>query len=175
MEELERLLSGSGGAEDLRIAIVGIGNPLNADDVAGVQVARGLIDALRQKRGAAPDASAEMEAGERALVIAGGPAPESFSGPLRRFQPEVVVLVDAAEMGEPPGTVGVFDWTEALGMSASTHTMPPSLLARFLAEELHCRMALVGIQPASLEFDGPVSPEVRQSVDLLISRLAQFL
>ena len=35
-----------------------------------------------------------------------GPAPENFTGPLRRFRPDLVLLVDAAQMDAEPGTIG---------------------------------------------------------------------
>lgn len=148
-----------------RLAILGIGNELNGDDAAGVLVARGLTARLNTLR--AP-------AGDQILVIEAGPAPESFTGPLRRFAPNLVVLVDAAEMEEPAGTVRVFDWTEAEGMSASTHSMPPSMLAKFLVAELGCRVALVGIQPAGLAFDSGVSQAVRISVQEIVSEIASL-
>jgi len=132
-----------------RLAVVGIGNELNGDDAAGVLVARALRPLQRSDF----------------LVIEAGPAPENFTGTLRRFRPEQILLVDAAEMGEPPGTVAWVDWPAAGGWGGSTHTLPPSVLARFLVEELGCRAALVGIQPARLDFGAGVSAAVRRAVD----------
>lgn len=153
------------GIGSLRVAIVGIGNELNGDDAAGVLAARAL---MRAQPGEAP-----LRAG--VLVIDGGPAPESFTGPLRRFAPALVILIDAAEMGAAPGTARVFDWQDAAGLSASTHTMPPSMLAKFLMLELGCRVALVGIQPQRLDFDAPLSEPVREAVEQVAARLRQFL
>lgn len=154
---------------DIRIAIVGIGNSLNGDDAAGVIVARRLISWLETKapvRGNGYPQSIEL--GDL-LVIDAGPSPESFTGPLRRFHPDTIILVDAAELGEKPGVVRVFDWESADGMSASTHGMPPTLLAKFLVAELDCRVALVGIQPAHLRFESPVSGEIRCAVRRVVA------
>ncbi len=131
-----------------RLAVVGIGNELNSDDAAGVLVARALRD----------------ETNDHFLVIEAGLAPENFTSILRRFHPDLVVLVDAAELGEPPGTVTWAGWAEAGGWSGSTHTLPPSVLAQYLVEELGCEVSLVGIQPARLDFDAGVSTEVRRAV-----------
>src|SRR5512141_839488 len=76
-----------------RIAILGIGNPLRSDDAAGVLVARRLAD------------SALPRDLDSVLVIEAGHAPENATAGLRRFSPQVVLLVDAAEMGVAPGTV----------------------------------------------------------------------
>lgn len=143
-----------------RIAIIGVGNPLNGDDSAGPHVAQLLIEKMSAR-----------SAGEPILVLDAGPSPEAFSGPLRRFAPEMILMVDAAELGEPPGTIGWFDWSAAQGMSASTHSLPPSLLARFLVDDLGCRMVLIGIQPRQLDLDGGESPEVTAAVDQVVRAL----
>lgn len=150
----------------LRIAILGIGNELNGDDAAGVMVARKLRVTLN---------AANTSNADRILIIEAGPSPESFGGPLRRFRPDLVLLVDAAELGERPGTIAWIDWAWAQGLSASTHTMPPTLFARFLVEEIGCSVVMVGIQPAHLDFDRPVSAEVREAVDALVRDLAKRL
>jgi len=142
-----------------RVAILGIGNELNGDDAAGVLVARELLKKTRRR---------EQKPGSPATgcyIVEAGLAPEAFTGPLRRFQPDLVILVDAAELGEPPGTVAWYDWSQAEGMSASTHTLPPTVLAQFLMREMSCGVMLVGIQPKNLAFDTSVSAEVLRAVD----------
>jgi len=109
------------------------------------------------------------------LLIDAGPAPESFTGPLRRFQPGLVLIVDAAGMGERPGTVRWLDWQETLGFSGSTHTLPPHLLAGFLSAEIGCRVVLLGIEPATLEFNHQVSTPVNRSITNIVNRLAGLL
>lgn len=141
-----------------RIAILGIGNELNGDDAAGVLAARKLIES---------SGGWETKTGSQTpllYIVEAGMAPEAFTGPLRRFQPDLVVLIDAAELDEPPGTVACFDWAQAEGMSASTHTLPPTVLAQFLMREMGCRVMLIGIQPKSLSFDAVVSEEVLLAV-----------
>jgi hydrogenase 3 maturation protease len=147
-----------------RLAIVGMGHELRGDDAAGVLVARSL-QALCQ----------DQQADAGLLVIDGGNAPENTTGALRRFRPDLVLLVDAAHLDAQPGTVRWLGWEEMDGLSASTHTLPPTLLARYLAAELGCQMALLGIQPAQLLLDTPLSPAVRQGVDLVVCQLASVL
>lgn len=107
------------------------------------------------------------------IAIDGGPIPENATGPLRKFSPDFVILVDAADLGKPAGSV---EWLEADmidGMSASSHTLPLSVLGKFLEAELHCQVAYLGIQPAQLEFAAPLTREVRRSVDLLVSMISE--
>jgi hydrogenase 3 maturation protease len=144
-----------------RLALVGIGSELNGDDIAGVRIARLLIPRLAGSR--------------KVLVIDAGLAPENFTGVLRRFAPSLVILLDAAQMDEPPGTVRWLAWQAAGGLSASTHTQPPSTLAQYLIAELGCQVALLGIQPASLEPGSPLSPQVRKTISRIVKYFSNLL
>ncbi len=137
--------------------MLGIGSELNGDDAAGLLVARRLMEQVGAK--------------DWLLVIEAGQAPENFSGVLRRFQADVVLLVDAAEMGESPGSIAWLDWREADGFGASTHTTSLALLAQFLTGELGCRVVLLGIQPASVQEGDPVSSAVRQAAHSIVAQM----
>jgi hydrogenase 3 maturation protease len=150
-------------ASDLafRVAVLGVGNEFGGDDAAGVAAARVLIPLFAHR--------------ERVLVIEAGPAPENQTGALRAFRPALVLLLDAAQMNELPGTIRWLDWQQTTGLSASTHTLPLHMVSRFLAEELGCQVVLLGIQPASNLFDEPLSPAVRAAVDDLVPTLSEAL
>jgi hydrogenase 3 maturation protease len=143
-----------------RVALVGIGNELNGDDAAGVMVARRVVK---------PDVQMNW------LVIDAGPAPESFTGPMRKFQPDLVVFIDAAEMGEPVGTTAWLAWQATDGLSASTHSLPPTVLAKYLIHELGCQIAMIGIQPQQLELGNPLSPAVQKTVTEVAGCLSEFI
>jgi hydrogenase 3 maturation protease len=144
-----------------RVAIVGMGHELRGDDAAGIAVARALKSAL--------------DGDERLLVIDAGPAPENCTGPLRRFSPDYVLFVDAAQMDEPPGAIRCLSWHDMNGLGASTHTLSPRVLARFLASQLGCAITLIGIQPASNAIAAPLSPEVADAVDTVVLCLLRLL
>ena len=146
-----------------RVAILGIGNPLRSDDAVGVLVARRLAD------------SGLIRDLDSVLVMEAGHAPENATAGLRRFAPQVVLLIDAAEMGDVPGTIRWVDMEEIDGMSASTHTLPLSMLAKYLVLELGCEVKILGIQPGSTEIGESVSKEVLQAVDEIVSALAELL
>lgn len=150
-----------------RTAIIGIGNELNGDDAAGVLVARALQQLVSDRKPIPGFRSDHL------LVIDAGPSPEAFTGPLRRFQPDLIIMVDAAELGDPPGATRWFEWDAAEGMSASTHTLSPTVLSRFLVGELQCRIELLGIQPKSLDFDRDVSVEVQDAIKRVIAELEE--
>ena len=61
------------------------------------------------------------------------------------------------------------------GMSASTHSLPLSMLARYLTLELNCKAILSGIQPRSNDVGGSVSQEVLQAVDEVMQGLVETI
>ncbi len=144
-----------------RLTLLGIGNELNGDDAAGVLVVRGLRARLAPR--------------PHLLLIEAGLAPEAFTAPLRRFAPDLVVLVDAALLEQPAGTVEMVDWRETDGLSATTHTLPPSVLVQFIQHDLGCPVEQILIQPDDIEFDHPVSPAVKDTIDQVVDRLAALL
>jgi hydrogenase 3 maturation protease len=159
---LERTIARLHKAErPARVAIVGIGQELRGDDAAGIVVAQ----ALRRL----------VQLHDRLLVIDAGPAPENYTGSLRRFAPDLVILIDAAQMDALPGAVRWLDWQSTAGLSASTHSLPCSVLASYLVADLGCEVALLGIQPADTTFGAPLAPAVRRSIDMLVQRLAATL
>ena len=141
-----------------RVAVLGIGHELNGDDAAGLAVVRSLT--LQQ---------------DRLLLIVAGPAPENQTGALRAFDPDLVLLIDAAQMGAEPGTVRLLDWQATTGISASTHTMPLHMLAKFLTLDLGCDVALLGIQPFANAIDAPLSLEMQAVVGDVVRELTAAL
>lgn len=150
-------------ATEARIAIVGIGNSLRCDDAAGSLAARALME------------NRLIRDLDTVLVMDAGHAPENVTRHLRRFEPDVVLLIDAAEMGEQPGTIRMIDIDEIEGMSASTHTLPLSILANYLVLELNCHLALIGIQPASTEVGEDVHPKVLGAIREIVEHILSIL
>lgn len=145
-----------------RLAIVGIGQELRGDDGAGLAVVRRLRDLLPQN--------------ENLLLIEAGPAPENFTGPLRRFRPTQVVLIDAALMGATPGGWCFIDWKDGgTNFSASTHMLPIDALAAHLEKEIHCTVSLVGIQPVSNGLGEALSPPVQKAVEQVAQTLSRLI
>lgn len=136
-------------SDPLRIAIVGIGNEFRNDDAAGVLVARALL---------------RYENPGHALILRAGHAPENFTNELRAYHPHLVLMVDAADMGAEPGSISLIPFEQIDGMTASTHSLPLSMLSRYLTLELNCAIALIGIQAASNDVGETVHPAVLAAV-----------
>ncbi len=134
---------------------------MRSDDAAGMLVAR----ALSQREYAA----------DHVLIVEAGHAPENNTAELRRFAPNLVLLVDAADMGKDPGTVAWIAEDDIDGMSASTHSLPLSMLVKYLTLELGCKVRLLGIQLRSNEVGETVSAEVLQAVEEIAEGLDEVM
>lgn len=144
-----------------RAAVVGVGHELRGDDAAGLLAARALKPLLA--------------AHDDVLVVEGGPAPENVTGALRRFHPDIVLLIDAAQFDAPPGAVRWLNWRAAAGMGASTHAGPLSMVGQYLSAELGCEVALLGIQMGGNALGAPLTPAVAQAVSELARTLGAAL
>jgi hydrogenase 3 maturation protease len=153
-EPLTRLLASLKKADrPTRLAILGIGQETRGDDFAGAYLARRLL----------PYAVGNPNL----LVLDVGSAPENFTSGLRHFQPDLILMVDAAQMDLPPGSVCWLDWQSIEKGLPVTHTFSLSIIAGFFKRELGSQVALIGIQPAQNEFAEPLSAVVAQAVQQL--------
>jgi hydrogenase 3 maturation protease len=141
-----------------RVAIVGIGDELSRHDRLGILAARDF-EALRLPA---------------VKVFLAGTIPESFTGPIRRWKPDHVVLIDAADMGTRPGTVAVIGAQNIRGSRLSTHALPLSLVIKYLEKDVGTRVTLVGIQP-DLAASGPTTGAETAGVTHLVASLHRLL
>ena len=140
-----------------RVAIIGIGQELRGDDAAGLSA----VQALRRR----------LVGQDHLLLIEAGPAPENFTGLLRRFRPDRVILIDAALMGVEPGAWRRLDWKDTSNFSGSTHTLPLNILGKYLETDLGCTVELIGIQPAGNDLGAGLSPAVSSSIETIAAAL----
>jgi hydrogenase 3 maturation protease len=78
-------------------------------------------------------------------------------------------------MGERVGAVQWIPEESIDGMSASTHSLPLSILARYLKLELNCSVAILGIQAASNEVGEDVSQQVLQAIQEVVDELERLI
>ncbi len=149
-EAFVRSLSGA-----TRIAILGIGDDLNPLDRPGI-VAAILIHELERPN---------------VHVFLAGTMPENFTGGLRALRPTHVLMIDAAEMGMPPGSLGIVHPGQVRGQRFSTHAMPLTLVIEYLETDLGATVVLVGVQPDAAaptdETGAALSPAVMDGLQRL--------
>lgn len=137
--------------------VLTIGAVLRGDDAAGPYLAKLLEDAPVEGWG----------------VIDGGQMPEDELSVIRRIRPDLLVLVDAAQMGLEPGAVRVLERSDvATGYLMTTHSLPIS----FLLDELEgcCgELVFLGVQPGQTDFFAPLTPAVLEAVEGIRDAIAE--
>jgi hydrogenase maturation protease len=140
-----------------RVLVLGLGNPLLGDEGIGVRVVEVL------KRQVLPPGVAVTEGGTAGLGLIG--LMEGY---------ERVVIVDAADMGYPPGRVIRFTPAEvqfkAAGAPLSLHQVGLGE-ALALAEALEiapAELVIIGVQPGRIEGGAGLSPEVENAIPQII-------
>ncbi len=145
---LKRALGSETPSDGRPVVVLGVGSELRADDAAGLRVAAAL--------------GRDPIPGVHALEA--GPAPENCTAEIRRLHPSHLIIVDCAQMGEPPGTIRLVPPEDIAGVSFGTHGLPLSVLAEYIRVEVGCRVLILGIQPRSIEVGETLSPEVASAV-----------
>jgi len=141
------------------VVILGVGSELRSDDAAGVRVA--------EEMGRTPLPGVH--------ALDGGSAPENCTAEIRQLAPSHLIIVDSAHMQESPGVIRLIESSDISGASFGTHSLPLSVLAGFLQNEVGCRVSVIGIQPASIEFGETMSPQVSAAVQETAGALRECL
>jgi hydrogenase maturation protease len=146
------------------VLVLGIGNTLLSDEGAGVHAVRCL------ERAPMPGVQ-YLDGGTLSFTLA---AAIEDSGQF--------IVVDAAELGAPAGTVRCFEgeaMDEFLGSSRKRSVHEVSLLdlmaVVLLAGRLPSRRALVGIQPHNLDWGYDPSPAVQQAIPEACTRVRDLI
>ena len=161
-ELLEKLKSCS----DPKICILGIGSEFKADDGAGVIIAQQLEKKFTNKK---------CVFSSSVLCIDGSTAPENFTGDIKKFGTTHLFIIDAAEMGEKPGTVKLIPNDKIGGVSFSTHILPIAVMINYLKQSINFESIVIGIEPKDFEFGKEMTKEVKDSVDKLTSTIFETI
>lgn len=126
-----------------------VGSVLRGDDAAGPYLAKLLRD----------------DPIDGWFVVDGDQMPEDQVPVIRRMQPDLLVVVDAAQMGLSPGSVRSLCRSDVLSdYMMTTHSLPLS----FLLDELGAccgSLVFLGVQPAQMDFFAPLTPAVLSGVE----------
>lgn len=138
--------------------ILGIGNPLKYDDGCGPA----LIEKLKSRK--AENLKAE--------IIDAGTAPENYTGKIKQIKPDTLVIVDAIDFAEKPGSIKIVELEKIGIQSLSTHNVPLKTFVDYLKADLpKLEVLIIGIQPKQAGFGEGLSPEVGKAVDELCMSL----
>lgn len=133
-----------------KVAVLGIGSDLRADDAAGMTAAEELRKLLLKTKKHLTS-----------KIFFGGTAPENLTGELKRFKPSHIIMIDSVDISGRPGSVFAFRPDDVgQGVAFSTHKMPARVLVDYLQNSFPCDVTIVGIQPKTIEFGKPMTAGV---------------
>jgi hydrogenase 3 maturation protease len=139
--------------EGKRILLLGVGNRLRGDDAVGpllIERLQGHVDIP---------------------LLDVGDVPENYIGPIEASGAELVLVVDAVEMGADVGDTAIFDIEQVQNMSVSTHTTNLGLLFKVIPPERRPQVIMLGIQPGNMELGQGLSVSVNKTVESLTKML----
>lgn len=139
-----------------KIVVLGVGSDLRGDDVVGVRV----VEKLRALQSS------------KLIVFDGGTAPENLTGEIKKQKPSHLIIVDAAELKEPTGTIKLLTPAEIGGYSFSTHALPLKIMIDFIRQDVDCEVLIIAVQPKTLSFGSAVSPEVEAAAEEIVGAFA---
>ncbi len=146
-----------------KIAFLGVGSPLRGDDNVGNQIVAALESELKSNPG------------QKIHFYQGESAPENFTGAIRAFSPEYLIIFDAAELGKPPGTFSIIPPEQIDGIGFASHVLPLKIICNYLSSTVEREILMVGIQPHNLEFGESLSPVVTEAIDNFVTELLSLL
>jgi len=158
-EITSRISNGISGKpfSEIRVSIVGIGNPLRGDDGFGPT----MIEALKGT--------------VSAFLFDCGTAPENYIIPILQVNPDVIILLDSVDFEKTPGALGVFAIDEVSKINLSTHNISAHLITDFLKMgNENALIFMVGIQPKNIRFGEPLSDEVKEGIGRLKAVFARL-
>jgi hydrogenase maturation protease len=140
-----------------RVLILGLGNPLLGDERIGVRV-------VEELKG--------LELPDGVTVAEGGTTGLGLVGLMEGYQR--VIVVDAADMGHPPGRVVRFTPSEAQLKTVEAPLSPHQIgLGEVLAlaealEVAPAELVIIGVQPGRVEMGAGLSPEMEGAIPQII-------
>jgi len=149
-----------------RVTVVGIGNPLRGDDAIGCHIAGRLADACRR---------GTLTRARGLTVLDVEEVPENYLGTVAATQPDVVLLVDAADLGASPGASALVEGNALTDAGSLTHRTSIAITAAVLRQMTGAEVLLLAVQPASLEWGTPLSPSVASAADSVSALLQEAL
>jgi hydrogenase 3 maturation protease len=108
-------------------------------------------------------------------IMIGGTTPENLSGVLRKMRPSHILMVDAAELGKPPGSAALVDPNNIRESGFSTHSFSLGTIARYFNEISGAKIIFLGIQPKMVAFSEGLGPEIKQAADRLVDEISSVL
>ncbi len=132
--------------KDKKILFVGLGNLLKNDDGVGVYISRRI-----KKTTMISALTVEVSI-------------ENYIGKINSLEPDIMVLIDCAEMKSAPGTFDLFPVSQVQDLTFNTHNISLKRLSEFFEMPVF----ILGIQPESVDFGENISYLVKDVANKIV-------
>lgn len=147
------------GEGERRVVLLGVGNPMRADDGIGPKIIQLL----------------EERPLDNVMLLNTETVPEAFTGKVEKHDPTHVMLIDAANFRGAVGETKLILGSQIGGQAISTHSLPLSIFISYVERSTGVPVVLLGIQPKTISFDEPMSPEIEEAAVSIADTLYQVL
>jgi hydrogenase 3 maturation protease len=142
------------------VVLAGIGNPIRTDDFIGLKIVQNLQGKLPKN----------------ILLIEAETVPESYLLDIEEFKPTHVLLIDASFLGLHPGKACLVDAEKIADYSAiTTHLLPMRIFCEYVKQATGAKIAILLVEPKSIEFGEGLSKEVQEASERLTKILVELL
>jgi hydrogenase 3 maturation protease len=143
-----------------KVVVAGIGNPIRSDDYVGLKIVADL----------------QGKVSESVCLLECETVPESYLLDIEQFKPTHVLLIDAAFLELKPGEARFADAERMVDYSTiSTHALPLRIFCEYVKKATGAKIALLLIEPASMEFGEGLSVEVEAAAEQITKLLLELL
>jgi hydrogenase 3 maturation protease len=143
-----------------KVVVAGIGNPIRSDDYVGLKVVEDL----------------QGKVSENVCLLECETVPESYLLDIEQFNPTHVLLIDAAFLKLKSGEASLVDAEKVADVSAvSTHVLPLRIFCEYVKQATGAKIALLLVEPKSMEFGEGLSAEVQAATERLTKVLCALL
>ncbi len=148
-----------------KLAIVGVGNEMKGDDGFGIKVIKNLLNHYKKIY---PNIDENKEVNiidNKLILINSGVVPENFTDILKKEKPTHILIIDAAIMGKNYGDIDIINPDDIDEIHFSTHSLPMSLIVKYINYYINTDVVIIGIEPICLDFGKKLSPLILKKCD----------
>lgn len=140
-----------------KVVILGVGNDLQGDDGFGSLLAKELKGKFKE------------------IIFNGGRSPENYIGKIIKERPDIILIVDALDMGRAPGEIAIREPEELRKKEFSTHHFSLPLMASLIQSETKAKIYIIGVQPKRIKFGEDLSSPMNIALGKLRETLGEIL
>jgi hydrogenase 3 maturation protease len=141
------------------LVVIGMGNELRGDDAVGLEIVRRL----------------KKYEGATLSLFEGHMTPEAFIPSVCQLHPSHLLIADAAELHQRPGSWRLLSKNEIETGLFTTHSLPATIVADETHRRCHTQIAFLGMQPKTRDISLSRSKECLAAVEEIVSKLTKIL